>query len=106
METDLVAEATADVLRDEAELVDPDPHRRGHPDRADPGHLVIAVHRPLPGTAVVLDEAAGTLERRRREAVEVQLLDLHDVIGFRDRSLEVAPVDRSLPDDVRAGFVM
>src|SRR5207249_2376141 len=34
MEADLVAETAADVLRDEAELVEADPHRRRHPDRA------------------------------------------------------------------------
>jgi hypothetical protein len=32
-----------------------------------PGHLVVAVHRPLPGAAVELGHAAGALERRREK---------------------------------------
>src|SRR5205823_14639060 len=81
VEADLVAEGAADVLRDESELVEPDAQGRRHPDRSDAGHLVVAVHRPLPGAAVVLDEAARALERRRRETLEVQALDLDDTVG-------------------------
>ena len=84
----------------------PGAQRRRHPDRADAGHLVVAVHRPLARAAVVLDEDAGALERRRREAVEVQPLDLDDVVGLRDRALVVAPVEDALPDDVRARVVV
>ena len=65
MEADLVPEPAADVLGDEAELVDPGAERRRHPDRPDPGHLVVAVQRPLGGALVVLDEGARALERRR-----------------------------------------
>jgi hypothetical protein len=65
VQADLVAERAADVLGDEAELVDPDAKRGRHPDRADAGHLVVAVHRPLAGAAVVLDERARALERGR-----------------------------------------
>ena len=42
VQADLVAEAAADVVRDEAELVDAGAQRRRHPDRADPRHLVVA----------------------------------------------------------------
>ena len=106
MEADLVPERAADVLRNEAKLVDACAERRRHPDRADTGHLVVAVHRPLARAAVVLDEAARALERRGREAVEVQPLDLHDLVGLGDGALEVAPVEDALPHDVRAGVVM
>jgi len=58
VERDLVAEAAADVLADEAQFVDPDAQRGRHPDRTHPGHLVIPVDRPLPGAAVELDDAA------------------------------------------------
>ncbi len=106
VQADLVAEAAADVLRDETELVDPRAQCGRHPDRADAGHLVIAVERPLAGALVVLDERAGALERRRREAVEVELVDLHDVVGLGERGVDVAPVEDARPDDVRAGVVV
>jgi hypothetical protein len=62
MEADLAAERAADVLRDEAQLVET--RRKPAPsDRADPGHLVVAVHRPLAGAAVVLDERAAVRRR-------------------------------------------
>ena len=95
MERDLVAEAAADVLADEAQLVEPNPQRRRHPDRSHARHLVVAIDRPLAGAAVVLDEAARTFERSRREAVEVQPPDADDVIRVRDRGFEVAPVEHS-----------
>ena len=91
---DLVAEAAADVLRDDAELVEPDAHRRPHHDRGEARELVVRVHRPLAGAAVVLDERAVAFERRRVEAVEVELVDRDDVIGLRERRVDVAP----LPD--------
>jgi hypothetical protein len=106
MEADLVAERASDVLRDEAQLVDARAQCRCHPDRADAGHLMVAVQRPLPGAAVVLAEHARALERCRREAVEMQALDLHDVVGLGDRALVVAPVEDARPDDVRAGVLV
>ncbi len=106
MERDLVAEAAADVLTDEAELVDPDSERRRHPDRPHPRHLMVPVDRPLAGAAVEFDKAAGALERRRREAVEMQALDPHDVVGVRERGVEVAPVEHAGPDGVRPGFLV
>ena len=80
------------------------PHadRGRHHDRGEAGELVVRVDRPLPGAAVVLDERAVALERGRVEAVEVQLGDLHDVVGLRDRVLPVAPLVDALPDEVRA----
>ena len=99
---DLVAEAAADVLGDEAELVERHAQRRPHPDRGDAGHLVVAVQRELAGAAVVLDERGRALERRRREPVEVELLDLHDLVRGLQRAVDVAPVERARPDDVRA----
>src|SRR2546430_3441948 len=56
--------------------------------------------------SVVLDEAARALERRRRETVEVEPLDLDDVVGLRPRRLEVAPVEQARPDDVRARLLV
>jgi hypothetical protein len=79
---DLVAEAAADVLGDEAELVEPHLHRRPHHDRGEAGELVVRVDRPLPDAAVELDERAVALERRRVEAVEVELGDLDDAVGL------------------------
>ncbi len=55
MQRDLVSKAAADVLAHEPQLVDPDPQRGRHPDRADAGHLVVPVDRPLAGAAVELD---------------------------------------------------
>ena len=55
---DLVAEAPADVLRDHAKLVDPDPQRRRHHDRGEPGELVVGGDRPLADPPVELDERA------------------------------------------------
>ncbi len=106
VQADLVAEAAADVVRDEAELVDARAQCGRHPDRADAGHLVVARERPLARALVVLDERAGALERRRREAVEVELVDLHDVIRLGERRVDVAPVEDARPDDVRAGVVV
>ena len=106
MEADLVAEPAADVLGDEPELVDADAERGRHPDRADPGHLVVAVDRPLARALVVLDERARALERRRGEAVEVEPLDLHDVVRLGERRVDVAPLEDARPDDVRARVVV
>ena len=77
-----------------------------HPDRADAGHLVVAVERPLAGAPLVLDEGSGALERRRAEAVEVQLVDLDDVVRLGLRRVPVAPVEDAAPDDVRAGVLV
>ena len=106
VQADLVAEAAADVLGDEAELVDPGAERRRHPDRADARHLVVAVQRPLGRALVVLDERARALERRRGEAVEVQPLDLDHVVGLGERLVDVAPVEDPRPHGVGAGVVV
>ena len=103
---DLVPEAAADVLGDEAELVERDAQRRAHPDRRHAGHLVVAVQRELAGAAVVLDQRGRALERGGGEAVEVELLDLHDAVGSLQRAVDIAPVERARPDDVRAGVVV
>ena len=94
---DLVAEPAADVLGDEAELVDPAADRGRHHDRGEAGELVVREDRPLPGAAVVLDERAVALERGRVEAVEVQLGDLHDVVGLRERRPASCPTRRRPP---------
>ena len=106
VQADLVAEAAADVVGDEAKLVDPGAQCRRHPDRAHARHLVIARQRPLAGALVVLDERARAFERRRREAVEVELVDLHDVVGLGESGVDVAPVEDARPDDVRARVVV
>ena len=94
MRGDLVAEAAADVLRDDAQLVDADAHGGRHHDHREPRELVVRRHRPLPRAAVELDERPVELERRRVEAVEVELADLDDVVGLGERRVDVAP----LPD--------
>ena len=106
MRGDLVAEAAADVLRDDAELVEPDPHRRPHHDRREARELVVRRDRPLPGAAVVLDERAVGLERRRVEPVEVELLDRDDVIGLGERGVEVAPLPDAAVGHVAAGLLV
>ncbi len=106
MRRDLVAEAAADVLRDEAELVEPDPHRRAHHDRGEAGELVVRVDRPLPDAAVVLDERAVALERGRVEAVEVELRDLDHAVGLGEGGVEVAPGVETRPHEVPAGVVV
>ena len=94
MRGDLVAEAAADVLRDHPQLVGADPHRGRHHDHGEARELVVRRERPLPGTAIPLHERAVELERRRVEAVEVELRDLHDVVGLGERRVDVPP----LPD--------
>ena len=94
MRRDLVAEAAADVLRDEPQLVGADPHGGRHHDHGEPRELVVRGQRPLRRAAVPLDEGAAELERRRVEAVEVQLGDRDDVVGLGERRVDVAP----LPD--------
>ena len=61
-----------------------------------------SVHCPVP--RLNSTRHAGALERRGREAVEVQPLDPHDVVGVGESSVEVAPVEHARPDDVRAGI--
>src|SRR5262249_50324443 len=69
---DFVAEASADVLRDEADLVGARTQRRSHEDEREPRELVVAVERPFAAPAVVRDERSAALDRRRREPVEVE----------------------------------
>ena len=103
---DLVAEAAADVLRDDAQLVEPDAHRRAHHDRREAGELVVRVHRPLARAAVVLDERAVALERRRVEAVEVELVDRDDVVGLGERRVDVAPLPDARVREVAAALLV
>ena len=103
---DLVAEAAADVLRDEAQLVEAAAHRRSHHDEGEAGELVVREERPLRRAAVVLDERARGLERRGREAVEVHLLDADDVVRLRERPVDVAVLVEPVPDEVAAGVVV
>ena len=55
------------------------------------------VHSRCP---VVLDERARALERRRREAVEVELLDRDDVVGLGHRRSQSPQSKTPVPDDV------
>ena len=106
MRGDLVAEAAADVLRDHAELVDPDPHGRRHHDHREPRELIVGVHRPLSGAAVVLGQRAAELDRRRVEAVEVQLLDADDMIGLGKGGVDVPPLPHAGVGHVRLDLVV
>ena len=106
MRGDLVPEAAADVLRDDAELVQPDSHRRPHHDRGETGELVVREHRPLPGAAVVLDEGAAALERGRVEAVEVQLVDPDDVIRLREGGVDIPPLPDTRVGQVAAALLV
>ena len=38
--------------------------------------------------------------------MEVELVDLHDVVGLGERGVDVAPVEDARPDDVRARVVV
>ena len=92
---DLVAEAAADVLRDEAELVHPDPQRRRHHDDREAGELVVRSGSSTARCRGCTRRARPLrLERRRREAVEVQPLDPDDLVGLGERRVVVAPVER------------
>ena len=102
MRRDLVAEAAADVLRHEAELVEPRAHRRAHHDRGEARELIVRVDRPLPDASVVFDERAVALERSRVEAVEMQLVDLHDLVGLGEGCIEIAPLVGAVPHQVAA----
>ena len=103
---DLVAEAAADVLGDEAQLVEADPQRRAHHDRREPRELVVRVDRPLPRAAVVLDQRAVALDRRRVEAVEVELVDPHHVVGLVERGAEITPLVDACPGEIRADLLV
>ena len=106
MRGDLVAEPAADVLGDDAQLVEPDAHRRPHHDRREARELVVREHRPLAGAAVVLDERAVALERRRVEAVEVELVDLDDVVGLGERRVDVPPLPHARVREVAAAVLV
>ena len=106
MRGDLVAEAAADVLRDQAQLVDPDTHRGRHHDHREARELIVRVHRPLPGAAVVLGQGAVELERCRVEAVEVELLDADDVVGLGEGRVDVAPLPEAGVGHVRLDVVV
>ena len=106
MRRDLVPEAAADVLRDDAQLVEADPHRRPHHDRREAGELVVRVHRPLARPAVVLDERGVALERCRVEAVEVELADRDDVVRLGERRIDVAPLPDTRVREVAAAFLV
>ena len=103
---DLVAEAAADVLGDDAQLVGADAHRRRHHDHREPGELVVRRDRPLAGAAVELDERAVELERGRVEAVEVELGDRHDVVGLGERRVDVSPLPDARVGHVAAAFLV
>ena len=87
-------------------LSSPRAHRRPHHDRGEARELVVRVDRPLPDAAVVLDERAVALERRRVEPVEMQLVDLHDLVGLGERGVEVAPLVDAVPHQVAAGVLV
>ena len=80
--------------------------RGRHHDHGEPGELVVRRDRPLAGAAVVLDERAVELERRRVEAVEVELGDLHDVVGLGERGVDVAPLPDARVGHVPAGLLV
>ena len=103
---DLVPERAPDVLGDHAQLVGSHPERGRHHDRREAGELVVAGERPLAGTAVVFDERAVRLERRRVEAVEVELRDLDDVVGLGERLVDVAPLPHAGVGDVSTALLV
>ena len=106
MGRDLVPEAAADVLGDDAQLVGADPHRRRHHDHREPGELVVRGDRPLPGAAVELDERAVELERGRVEAVEMELGDRHDVVRLGEGAVDVAPLPDARVGEVPAALLV
>ena len=99
---DLDPEATADVLGNEVELVDTDPHRRCDDERPEQRELVIGDDANHVRAGVPVHQHRVALDRRRRIAVEVELVDLHDVIGLLQRPIDVAVVVDPFPGDVVA----
>ena len=73
---------------------------------AKPGNwlFVWIVHCPMP--RLYSTSAPSHLERRRVEAVEVELVDLHDLVGLGERRVEVAPLVGALPHQVAAGVLV
>ena len=73
---------------------------------AKPGNwlFVWIVHCPVP--RLYSTRAPFALERRRVEAVEVQLVDLHDLVGLGERGVEVAPLVDAFPHQVAAGVLV
>src|SRR5438270_3328342 len=91
---------------------------REYPRFGETGALFVATcvkstrmcrQRYMPGVTcapVELDERTVALERRRVEAVEVQLRDLHNAVRLGERLVEVAPFVDALPHEVAACVVM
>ncbi len=84
----------------------PDAERWTHHDRREARELVVAVDRPLARAAVVLDQCRVALERGGVEAIEVQLVDADDVVGLRERGVDVAPLVDAAPALVAADLVV
>ena len=73
---------------------------------AKPGNWLLEwiVHWAVP--RLYSTTAPLVLERSRGEAVEVQALDPHDLVGLGERRVVVAAVELALPDHVRADVVV
>ena len=72
---------------------------------ANPGNwlFVWIVHCPVPR---LYSTSAVTLDRRRVEAVEVELVDPHDVVGLLERGAEVTPLVDAGPGEIRADLLV
>ena len=97
----LVAEAAADVRRDQADLRLGQAQRLGDHADGQAGPLVVAPERVGIGAGVVGGDAAERLERRRRVALHLEALPEH-AVGRRERGVHVAVGERVVPDDVAA----
>ncbi len=97
---DLDAEATPDVLNVELELVEA--HSQGGLDhrRSKCGELGVGDDLDHVRPRVPVDDGRIALDGSRGEAVEVEPVDLHDVIGVLQGPIDVSPVEHALPADV------
>src|SRR5919198_799437 len=99
---DLDAEAAADVVSLAADLVDVYADRRREHLKADSRKRIVTDEINVVVLQVPGGDDGVVLERCRREAVEVQAVDVDQVRGFPEGLLYVAEFPHALPDAIGA----
>jgi hypothetical protein len=103
---DLDAERSADVLRAELQPVARNAERGADHERGEHRHLVVRVDLDHLGAGVPVDHRGAALERRRGDAMEVETVDPHDVVGVLERPVDVPVVVHAVPHDVASDLLV
>ncbi len=101
---DLDAEAAADVEGLDANAIDVDVQVRREKLNGERGKRIVAPVVDALVFGIPLSDDDVVLERRGREAVEMQAVDVNDVGGVFKRLLDVAVFEDAVPDFVGAAF--